>query len=214
MKAIFTKTKSLIMKIDSFIDLSSEAALHFKEAILLYSKIDRGNFENRLGKIRDIENRADLLKQDIESQLYTHTLIPESRGDVLGIIESMDKVTDSCKNVIVEFSIEEPQIPDLIMYQVLNLTSRVTEAIENLAAAARAYFYDVSMVNNYLHKVKFFETESDHLAIAIKKEIFKMDMELAQKLQVGKFIDKIDRIADIAEDVSDRISIASIKRIV
>jgi len=66
----------------------------------------------------------------------------------------------------------------------------------------------------YNHKVMLYEKEADIISSALKKEIFDSDVELARKLHLREFVEQIDSIADMAEDVADRLAIYSIKRLV
>ncbi|MCU0849157.1 MAG: DUF47 family protein [Spirochaetes bacterium] len=214
MAFLFTKTKDLIMKIDSYLDLTAQASMHFLAGIKLYldGKIDE--FEERLAVIKTIEHRADELRMDIEAQLYVQTLIPESRGDVLGILESMDIIINRAKSTMVEFSIEKPRIPDSLRESFLNLAEPVNSSVEAIVLSCRAYFYDTSAVKDHLYKVKFFEKESDNIAEKMKREIFEMDVDLSVKMHLRSFVYHIDLLADNAEEVSNRIAIATIKKTV
>ena len=211
---LFHKTKQLVKKIDHFVDLTAQVGLHFKSAITSYIQDEIDDFESRLIKISSIENQADILTRDIESQLYQQTLIPDARGDVLGILESMDSIIDAIKATVTEFSIEQPEIPNEIIEDVLILIENVTATIDSVTAAVRTYFYDVYAIKDNINKVKFFEKESDIIAEKIKRNIFNMNVDLAKKMHIRTFIRHIDSPADIAEEVADRLSIAAIKRIV
>ena len=46
----------------------------------------------------------------------------------------------------------------------------------------------------------------------LKKQIFDTNLDLSVKLHLREFVDRIDAIADQAEDVADRLSIYAIKR--
>lgn len=211
---IFNKTRELVAKIDSFIDLTGQAGLHLKEGVKLYLEERHNEFEERLDLMRETENMADHYRKTIEEQLYTETLIPESRGDVLGILESMDSVIDRVKFTLLEFSIERPHIPESMKRGFIEMTVPVVEAILALVAGTRAYFYDVNAVKNSLNRVKFYEKESDMTAERMKRDLYKLDLDLAYKIHLGTFIRNIDSLADKAEIVSDRLSIATIKRII
>ena len=87
MYSIFRVTKDLVMKIDTYIDLVCESVLHFEEGLKLYLSGKDSEFNERLDIIKILEGRADDLRQEIEAQLYVQTLIPESRGDVLQILQ-------------------------------------------------------------------------------------------------------------------------------
>lgn len=213
MDSFFKKTRHLVLKIDTFIDLTFGAGLAFKEAIKLYTDGNLVDFEDHLKYAVKIEHQADTLRRDIEAQLYVQTLIPESRGDVLEMLEGMDGIINFIKSTTIELSIEKPDIPKKIKPEFFELTEPVVKTIDELVSAVRAYFYDVNSVKNYLNKVKLYEKEADKLSEKILRELFAMNISLSRKNQLRYFITHIDDLADKAEDVSDRLAIASIKRI-
>jgi uncharacterized protein len=214
MISLFSTTKDLIMQIDNFIDLTVSASLHLQEGIKEYMNGRFDDFEKRLRVVLDAENNADNLRKEIESRLYAQTLIPESRGDVLGVLESMDTIIDTSKGTLFEFAIEKPVIPEDLKSDFVNLTDPVIKAIEALAYSARAFFYDVYAVKDHIHIVKFYEKECDTASERTKRKVFSSDMGLSQKMQLKNLISQIDSMADNAELIADRLSIASIKRIV
>jgi uncharacterized protein len=214
MATLFSKTKELVLQIDNFIDLTLESALHFKEGVKLYLEGNKKEFELKIDKLRDAEKQADNIRKNVEGQLYRETLIPESRGDVLGVLESMDSIIDRTKYTIQEFSIEQPAIPAKLKGSYLKLTEQVVLSVESLSYTVRAYFHDITAVKDHLHKVKFYESEADSIAENLKRDIFKMKLHLSVKMHLKSFVDNIDILADYAESVSERITIATIKRIV
>lgn len=214
MFSIFRATKDLVMKIDSFIDLVCESVLHFEEGLKLYLEGKEAEFHERLEVIRRLERRADDLRRDIEAQLYVQTLIPESRGDVLELLENMDDIIDFSKTVMFDMSVEKPEIPEKLKERFLKLAETAVDSTQALVQSTRSFFYDVNSVKDHLHKVKFFESESDHIAERAKHELFEMDIDLSRKLHLKTFIVFIDSVSDIAEDISNRLSIATMKRVV
>jgi uncharacterized protein Yka (UPF0111/DUF47 family) len=60
--------------------------------------------------------------------------------------------------------------------------------------------------------VQLSESESDKIAQKIKHVVFRTDIQLSQKMHMRYFALHIELIADEAEDVCDRLSIAAIKR--
>jgi len=214
MYSIFSATKDLVIKIDTFIDLVSESVLHFEEGLNLYLSGKEDEFNERLDIIKILEGRADDLRQDIEAQLYVQTLIPESRGDVLGFLENMDDIIDFSKAIMFEFFVEKPDIPAVLHGRIKKLAETAVDSTQALVQSTRSYFYDVNTVKDHLHKVAFFENESDHLAEKAKREIFELDIDLSRKLHLKNFVVSIDSISDVAEKISNRLSIAAMKRIV
>ena len=90
--AIFSKTRELEGQIDEFFDKVGDGALSFKLGIGYYLDGDTAAFEDKLKQVNEIESRGDTLRRQIERKLYVQTLIPESRGDVLGLLENLDGV--------------------------------------------------------------------------------------------------------------------------
>ncbi len=171
-------------------------------------------FEQRLKDLRAIESRADHLRREVESKLYAYTLIPEARGDVLGTLESSDKVLNRLDETLLQFSIEIPEIPKDLHILFKDLSSASVKAVEFMIQANRAYFRELYAVRDHINKVIYYEKESDKIAEKIKRMIFRKDIPHSYKLQLGYFIHHIEIIADQAEDVCDRLAIATIKRYV
>ena len=58
----------------------------------------------------------------------------------------------------------------------------------------------------------FHEEEADQIATHLKKALFDSSLSLDRKLHLRYFVDKIDNLADEAEDAGDLLAIYSIKR--
>ncbi len=212
---LFRRTKELEQKIDSFFDKLSEAAVIYRLAVRCYLKEGYcDEFENRLDRVNSLETDADVLRRDIEKQLYGNTLIPDSRGDVLGLIETADQLMSKFVGCLWAFKIEKPDIQEDFRDGFKKLAGMVVKAVDELGLGARAFFRSPHDVSSYNHKVMLYEKEADVIGSNLKTAIFDADIELAQKLQLREFVEKIDSIADMAEDVADRLAIYAIKRLV
>jgi len=212
---LFKRTSELEQKIDSFFDKLSETTVVYRLAIRAYLKEGLNDeFESRLERVNILESDADNLRRDIEKQLYTNTLIPDSRGDVLGLIETVDQLFSLMVGSLWAFSIEQPEIPKEYRVGYRKLTTMVVKAADELGLSGRAYFRSPYDVPSYNHKVTLYEKEADILSTSIKREIFSSQLELAKKLHLKSFVEQIDSVADMAEDIADRLSIYAIKRTV
>lgn len=208
----FKKTKELEMQIDEYLDCVVKGGLLFKQGLKFYLQEKFEDFEDRLKSLDQCESQADGLRRSIESQLYIQTLIPESRGDVLGLLESSDRVLNLTAETLLEFSVETPNILTAIRGMLLDLAEASINSLDGMVLAIRAYFRDLTAVRDHISKAQFYEHESDKLAEKIKRTVFKMDIELSHKSHIRYFVLRMENIADRAEDVCDRISIAAIKR--
>ncbi|MEJ2634823.1 MAG: DUF47 family protein [Calditrichia bacterium] len=209
---LFKKTRELEAQIDEYLDLVDRGAMLFMEGIRFYFENRKDEFEQRMEDLRRTESKGDALRRLIENRVYSHTLIPESRGDVLGILESTDKVLNMTSDTLLEFSVEHPGFLTELNALYLDLARATTSATESMIKAIRQYFRDLGAVRDYINKVYFFEKESDKIAEKIKRIIFQKEIDLSHQVQMRYFAYHIERIADEAEDVCDRLTIATIKR--
>ncbi|WP_321368771.1 DUF47 family protein [uncultured Desulfuromusa sp.] len=211
--SIFKNRTGIEREIDSFLNLASESGLIFIQGIDAYliNKIE--TFNEHLNHIVQTEKQADLLRHSIEDLLYRKTLIPESRGDVLELIERMDALLGRFKGVMFRVEIERPVIAPKFHDDLRILVNCVIQAVESATLSLRAYFKDISQATDHIHKVSFWETEADKATTCLQKAIFNdEELGLDLKMQLRDLSKSIDKIADQAEDLGDSLAIYVIKR--
>ena len=210
---ILKKRLDIGRQFDVFLDKVSEAGLLFKAGVDAYLSDNIESFEKKKEDIIEAEHDGDALRRDLEETLYVQTLIPESRGDVLELLENMDGLLDRFKGALWKFDIERPQLIKELDEDFGELTRIVVEAVEAMVRSSRAFFKDISSVADHIHKVPYWETQSDKIASKLQHTIFRQEnLSLSEKLQLRDFVKHIDKIADRAEDVSDKLRIYVIKR--
>ena len=210
---LFGRTGDLENQIDEFLDKLSQSALVFKLALRLYLVEGYGReFDEKLEQVNQLESRADSLRRQIETDIYAFTLIPESRGDVLGLLENLDSIHNTLEGTLWNFSIEKPDILNDFKADFQTLTELVVSAVESLVMACRAFFRNISAVQDHNHKVMFYEKEADKASTRLKRAIFDSSLPLSNKAHLRHFVEQIDNVADRAEDVADRLAINTIKR--
>jgi len=200
-------------QIDDFLDKVSESGLLFKQGMDAYLKANKESFKRKIEEVTDTEHQGDTLRRSVEEQLYVKTLIPESRGDVLELLESMDSLLDRFKGVLWQFEIEQPEFSTEFNEDFRELVLCVVETVEAIVRSTRAFFVNVFSVSNHIHKVSYWETQSDKISTRLQRNIFTCnELRLSQKLQLRDLVRHVDKIADRAEDVADKLSIYVIKR--
>ncbi|MCP4292264.1 MAG: DUF47 family protein [bacterium] len=209
---LFRASKAIENQIDEFLDVVAEGALVYREGVKAYLEGDTEEFEARIVAIDKLESRADKLSKEVESDLYSHSLIPEHRGDVLGLLENTDNIIDTAKTSLYQFSVEQPNIPDEFDSQYLKLAEACFQAVEAVIVSARAFFRDAAAVKDNLYKVHHYEKEADQISDALKRSIFAGDLDLAHKIHLRYFALNVEKVSDKAESVADRLAIYAIKR--
>jgi hypothetical protein len=216
MNPLFHKTTTLIAKADTFLDTVDESILVFSTGLQDYLSGDTAGFKRKLDHIFQLEEKADALRREIRTDLYQFSLIPEFRADISSLLEKLDDVVDRAKENLHIFAIEKPWVPESVGPEWIRLSKVSCKAAEALVLAARAFFREVKLVNDRLHRVYYFEREADEIAAQIKERIFQhMDeVHLSNKQQLRHFTNQIDNLANIAEDAADLLTILAIKRMV
>ncbi|MEO8585823.1 MAG: DUF47 family protein [Acidobacteriota bacterium] len=212
MALLFRRTRALEAQIDELLNAISEGTLVFQLGIADYLQKDEERFQQHLKAIAAFESKADSLRREIETRLYRESLIPDHRGDVLGLLENIDNVIDEAKKTLHQFAVERPDVPPDLTADFLDLSKAGVDAAQHLVSAVRAFFRDITAVPDHIHKVYFYEKEADRLADRLKRKIFTRDIDLAHKIHLRYFCLHVETLSDRAENVADRLAIYTIKR--
>ncbi len=210
---LFSGTRSLENQIDEFLDKVSEAGMVFGRAMRVY--LNQGpsdEFNSFLAQAADIERRGDELRRTIEAELYVRTLIPDLRGDVLALLESMDHLVNVYEGDLFRLSIQSPDIPEQFHAGYTDLVQTVVSCVDSVVLAARAFFRDIEAVRDHSSKTIFLETEADKIGTKLQRAIFASSLPLERKMHLRYFVERIDELANSAEDVADALQIYTIKR--
>jgi uncharacterized protein Yka (UPF0111/DUF47 family) len=182
-RSIFGRSKAIERKIDEFLDKVSESALVV--VATLHHSLDSGSAE-----LDETERRR------IEA----------------GLIEALHRLVEEMHHVM-RFSYHSRlQTPEAIRSDGKELATAVGHAVEQLVQAARAFFRDYTHVRDYVHKVAFYESESDAVRDRLLDKIYATDLGLAEKDHIARSVREIDGVADRAERVADMLTIYAIKR--
>lgn len=213
---LFERANHSIELIENFLNNVDQSVLIFKEGVKNYLYNDSDRFSTNLETLAKLESDADNLRREIENTLYTQSLMPQLRGDILRLLEEFDKLIDLSKKNLFQFDVESPMIPQALNQDFIRLTQVSVSAAESVIPAAKLYFRDPRGVKEQLHRVYFYEKETDILADSLRRKIFKElpSLKLSEKFHLRYFSLHIEIISDTAESLADLLSIMAIKRTV
>jgi uncharacterized protein len=213
---MFAKANKSIELINKFLNCIDQSLLLFKDGVKNYLYKNAGNFSSNLQSLANCEMESDVLRREIENTLYTQSLMPQLRGDIMRLLEEMDNLIDQAKKNLFQFDVEMPNIPGELIPDLIKLTQISTSAAESVIPAAKSYFSEPANVTEKIHRVYFFEKETDLLADVIRRKIFREmpELKLSEKFHLRYFTLHIENISDIAEKVADLLTIMAIKRTV
>lgn len=211
--SLFSRTSKVERNIDQFFDKVIMAGLLFRQAMQLYLNVGVcPEFEEKMARVEALESESDRLRREIETELYVHTLIPDLRADVMSLLEDVDVLINLFEAGLFKFHIERPQFPAPALQDLKRLLDTVCDCVELLIASSRAFFRDIQSVRDHNCKVQLLETEADKLSTGLLRRIFDSELDVAHKVHLRYFVERIDELANTAEDISDRLTIYAIKR--
>ena len=210
------KTKETIGRLDKFFDIVDQSLLVFIEGVKNYIYRNDDALNGNLQTITKLESEAEMLRRDIETDLYRRTSLSRPRGDILRLLERMDHVLDTISNNLYQFEIERPNIPVELNSEFLKLMELSTEAMSTTIPASKAYFKTPDSVPDMVHRVYFFQKEADTQAKILKRRVFhEMDsLKLSEKFHLRYFALHIEELSQEALKVADQLSVMSIRRII
>lgn len=200
--------------IESFIDHIDKGILIFKEGVCNYLDGNTKSFLDNLNTLSLLETDADILRRKVENILYTQSLMPQLRGDIMRLMEELDNIIDLAKKSLYQFDVEVPFIPQELHQDLKKLVELAVASCESVLPAARAYFREPESVKEKIHRTYLYEKEADKLADAIKRKVFHdmPNLKLSEKFHLRYFTLHIETISDAAEKAADLISIMAIER--
>ena len=209
---LWKKEKSIIDKIKAYLDQVDVCRDRFRLCIerLLLKPEDPEN-QAILEEVHRSESKADDLRRNIELQLYERALIPESRGDVLGLLETMDVIPGLFQSLSYQLFLEKIVFPDQFRERYLHLVDVNIKAYNLVRQAVLGLFYSKD-VKDLTDLVDAVESDSDHMERDLIRDIFNSKLDKADKILLKEIVINTGDISDRAETVKDRLVLAILKR--
>jgi uncharacterized protein Yka (UPF0111/DUF47 family) len=212
---LFAKTRSLELRIDEFLDKVAEGGILFERGMVLL--LERGlvpETEEKLEQLIQLKQRCNQLRRRVMDTLYSEMLIPEFRGDVLRLLSNLYRLLDSIKNVFQDFLIEYSDVVSgqQSIAEAKELVAVVVQSVQAAVQGARAFFRNPEAVRDHINQIRVYESEADGITVRLKRGLFASGRPLEQKLLGRDALAVIDGLADLAEEISDELSVLAIKR--
>jgi hypothetical protein len=214
---LFTrKQRRVQVMLDQYLNHWIGAVNAFQDAWSTFLELGVGEaFDYKVEYTHKEESRADDLRRKIELELYGKALLPESRGDILGLLETVDRLLTEAEWVLYELQLQEMVIPDKLKERFRALVTVVCSCCTEVHKSLKVMFVetaDAPMLSELTDAVDALESESDHLERGLIRTIFKLDISAGEKILLKELVMRLGAVTDRAENVSNRITLASVKR--
>ena len=215
MALFFSKTNQLLEMIDGHLEKVTECMEHARKTLLLYMKKGSCNeFDELVNKTHMAESCSDDLRREIEISLYEKALMPESRGDILGLLEAVDRIPNKAESVAFQIQTEAIRIPDEFKSELGKIININFDIFEDIKRAINAIFKDIGRVRNITNGIDKKESSSDSMERDLIKKLFSSNIDVGEKILLKELIIEIGSISDRAENTADRLNIMAVKRLI
>ena len=213
LKMFFKKQQQIESLIYSYLDNLKMTEKRFTEALNTYLKEDVcGDFDFLTEQTHKFESKADDIREEIKALMYGKALIPESRGDIMGLLESIDEIPRILEVLLYMIETQKLVTPGFIVSDIKELIGVSLESCDLLFKQVEALFKKSEELKALVSRIDHNESHCDHIERRIITKIFDSDIDPFQKLQLKEMIIYMGEISDQADRVSKRVNIISMKR--
>lgn len=214
MRGIFFKkqrqVESLIYQYLDNIKITQEYFANAVNACL--EKCADGNFDFLTEQTHKFESKADDIREEIKTLMYGKALIPESRGDIMGLMEAIDAIPSLFQLILYMIKTQKLVIPDFIATDIKELIEVSLRSCDLLVEEVEELFKKGKTIREIVAKIDLNESHCDHIERRIITKIFDSDIDPFIKLQLNSLVVRMGDISDHADRVSKRVNIISMKR--
>jgi predicted phosphate transport protein (TIGR00153 family) len=163
-------------------------------------------------KAHRYESKADDVREEIKMLMYSKVLLPESRGDIMGLLESIDSIPHTLEIILNMILTQKLAIPDLIADDVREMVSLSMGTCDLMIQQVEDLFQRGRRIPELLDVIDEKESQCDVIERQIITTLFDSDIDPFQKLQLKELVVLVGDITDQIDRVSKRINIISLKR--
>jgi len=212
-KSLFEEEKQVEQLIGRYLDNLKMAQDNFLKAMDVYlEKGFCGDLDFLIEQTHKVESKADDTRYEIETMMYDKALIPESRGDILGLLEAIDQIPGLFELILYMIQTQKLGTPDFLVLDLKELIRVSLKCCDLLIKEVGALFRNSEDIRSFVSMIDTNESQCDHIERRIITRIFDSELDPFQKLQLKEVVIQLGEISDQADRVSRRVHIISTKR--
>lgn len=202
------------VKLDLYLRHVDSIVPNFKNAMNAYLTSELEYFDWYVKRLVYIENEADQVLKAINHHIYAYMLYPDLQKDISRLLNTLDDIVDTTKQVVLQMSIEKPIIYDFLQKRFSDLTEASCNSIIHVGGAVNSFFYKSQLLDDHINKIFFYENEADRLEGIIKRNVFQAESinALSKKQHLSHFAEKVALPSDKAYRIAKDLLIYNINK--
>jgi predicted phosphate transport protein (TIGR00153 family) len=212
-KFFFKKEHQLETLIYSYLENLENVHSHFVKGLNLCLEAGTCDDLDFLAKqTHKFESKADDVREEINQLMYSKALIPESREDIMGLLEAIDQIPRYFELVLNMIQMQKLVIPEFLVADIKELIRISIESCSLMIKQVDVMLKKKEGIRALLATIDQNESHCDHIERRMINKIFDSDLDPFQKLQLKEMVIVLGEISDQADRVSKRINIITMKR--
>lgn len=168
--------------------------------------------EKLIKTLSELENRADKTKYELLRHLSEATSLLR-REDMMRVVLIADKIAENVESAGFHLTTILTWRPSSeLAKDILKMIDGVIEIMDTLKEAVRMLTSNTEKVIAYIDKINNLERSIDLIHRKLLDKISKLEIDMRLLLRLRDFIDHIEAISDISEEVGDAILILAMSR--
>ncbi len=163
-------------------------------------------------EVKRTESLADDLRRSVQVKMYSKALFPESRGDILGLLEAMDKVPNQAESAAEMILVQHVPMHEEFSEKLMQLVEVCCRCVQNMTQAAAEVFTNYLGATATVGNIDELESQADRIEADLIEQVFSSTIEDFDKILMRDLIRRVAHVSDRAENVGDRIHIIVAKR--
>jgi predicted phosphate transport protein (TIGR00153 family) len=214
-KFVFGKAHQVESLIYEYLATLQQCKFNFSQAMsacLLHGARSE-DFEFYIVKTHKHESRADDIVQEINDLMYGKALLPESRSDIMGLLEALENLPTLFEHILYMIQNQKITVPRPIWNECNEMVKISLECCDLVTGQVEALFKKDGDLRGLMAQIDAKESHCDHIERKTISKIFDdASIDPFAKLQLRELIEAVGDISDIAERISRRINISDLKR--
>ena len=209
----FKKELQLEKLIYSYLENLGKSQNHFVKAMITCLKDGTcDDFHFLMDQTHKFESRADDLRDEINELMYSRALIPESREDIMALIERVDEIPRSFEQILNMIRTQTIVFPEFMILDIQELIRVSMESCDLMVKQIDVMIKKKEGVRALMSTIDQNESHCDHIERRIIVKLFESDLDPFLKLQLKELVIVLGEISDQADRVSKRVNIMTMKR--
>ena len=209
---------SPVQPLEKHIDLGYRAVAELPGFFNAVGAGDWDDAQRVVDAIREFEREAEALKKEIRLHLPKSLFMPVPRQDILELLLVQDRIPDLAMDVVTTVLVRRMEIPDRIdenfkefVLRVVDTTAQARKSVRELDELFSSGFRgaEAELVESMIEEIERLDTETVRKREDLMRDLMAIEDSLppVQAVFLYRIIDKVAKIADIAERAGRRLEV-------